>query len=203
MRTSATGISTNSAAQPARPGGPDIVHRPPATQRGFTLIEILVVLLIIGVMIVGGVLTAGLTRGDSELDEERERVLALTDYLREQAALQNREYGMRCFTGGYEFLVYEPRLGRWLREPGEPLMRARRLPAGLAMTLQVEGRAVVLPPADQKDDELAPQILLYSSGDLNLFELTLRREPQGAGVRFEPAPDTDRIIAVALEPEPA
>jgi hypothetical protein len=46
-------------------------------------------------------------------------------------------------------------------------------------------------------DELAPQVMLLSSGELNLFELTLRREPAGGGVRI--APDAaESVVAKAL-----
>ncbi len=40
--------------------------------------------------------------------------------------------------------------------------------------------------------------MLYSSGDLNLFELTLRREAAPGGVRFAPSPSSDRIDATDL-----
>src|ERR1041384_1743499 len=59
-------------------------------QRGFTLIEILVVMLIIGIMVAGTVLSVGLAHGDRELEKERDRLLALTDFVREQGAMQNR-----------------------------------------------------------------------------------------------------------------
>jgi general secretion pathway protein H len=182
MRISATGIWTSS----------------PRRSAGFTLIEILVVLLIIGIMIAGAVLSLGVTGGDRDLEKERERVLALTDYLRDQAALQNREYGMRCFIGGYEFLVYDPRSGRWQRVEGDTATRLRHLSPGLVMELSIEGRDIVLPRETVEEADLVPQIMLFSSGDLNLFELTLRREQVPGGVRFAPSPATNRIEATDL-----
>ena len=187
MPTSATGISSS-------------IKR---AQCGFTLIEILVVMLIIGIMTAGLVLSINVAHGDRALDQERDRILGLTDYMREQAALQSREYGMRCFQGGYEFLVYNhdpqnPDNGLWQRIDDDPMMRARHLPHGLDLTLAVDGRKIVLPQEDVKADELTPQVLLYSSGELNLFELTLRRDSTGAGVRIAPSATEDKIEATKL-----
>jgi general secretion pathway protein H len=168
---------------------------------GFTLVEILVVLLIIGVMIAGAALSVRASGGDRELEKERDRIHALTDYLRDQAALENREYGMRCFTGGYEFLVFNVRENQWLRLEGDSATRPRKLPAGIDMTVYIEGREIVLPGADVKADELAPQIMLYSSGELNLFELKLQRVG-GAGVRIMPSTTTDRIDAIDIPANP-
>lgn len=166
--------------------------------RGFTLVEILVVVLIIGIMAVGAALTVGVAHGDRDLERERDRILALADYMRDQATLQNREFGLRCFRGGYEFVVFDPRTGLWQRDEREDLMRPRRLPKGLTMELNVEGRQIVLPAAEVRPDEIAPQILLYSSGDLSLFELFLERDEQGARFRIAPSPVSDRIEATEV-----
>jgi general secretion pathway protein H len=172
---------------------------------GFTLIEILVVVLIIGIMVVGTVLSLRVSGDDRELDHERDRLLALTDYLRDQAALQNREYGIRCYIGGYEFLVYEPRSGQWEALTGDPQLRPRPLPKGIDVQLDVEGRQVILPqekPLGSSKDERVPQIMLFSSGEMSQFQWTLRRSGGGPGVQFVPDPEGDRIKATALAAAP-
>lgn len=171
--------------------------------RGFTLIELLVVLLIMGIMVVGAVLTTGVAHGDRDMETERDRLLAITTHLRDMATLQNREYGMRWYKGGYEFLVYEPREGLWLRDPDEPAMRSRKVPPGIEVELFVDGRRITLPDAEQKPDELAPQILLYSSGEMNLFEVLVRRGPGGPGFHVKPSETEDTIQALELEADPA
>ena len=71
------------------------------------------------------------------------------------------------------------------------------------MQVSIEGRDIILPREEAKSDELTPQVMLFSSGDLNLFELTLRRAATGEAMRFAPAPDSDRINLTTLPATPA
>lgn len=143
--------------------------------RGFTLIEILVVVVIIGVLAVGAVLTLGTAKRDDALETESRRLESLIAYVREHAELTTREYGLRCEGDRYRFLVFDPRRGIWIGADADESMRERTLPVGLRLRLRVEGREVLLRPP--KDNEpLLPQVMLFSNGDLTPFELTLARE---------------------------
>ncbi len=160
---------------------------------GFTLVELLVVIVIIGVVIGATLLSLGGRGRDSQLEQERDRVAALIEYVRERAALQTVEYGLRCEQGGFRFVMYDSRKAQWLEDPLDEALRPRTLPAGLDLALSVEDRPIVLPrPADPgKGDavpDLTPQVMLFSSGELTRFRLTLSRSVAGRSVVLTGSP---------------
>jgi general secretion pathway protein H len=170
MPTSATG--TSAINHPVRPWGR---RRAPGAQRGFTLVEILVVVVIIGVLAAGMLLSVSLTGRDRELEQESTRLVDLFKYAREQGELQTREYGVMFQDDGYQFLVYDAHRGLWREVFEDDALSERKLPDGLTVTLTVDARPVVLKrPKDAKDK--TPQVMLFSNGDLSTFSVTLQRD---------------------------
>jgi general secretion pathway protein H len=156
------------------------VRAPPAARRaaGFTLLELLVVIVIIGILTSMAVISVNVLGGDHEMQQEAARLQAILLQTREDAVLQSRDIGMRLDETGYEFLAYDGRVERWQAVGDDPLLRARALPDGLRLALRLEDRNVQLKPraAATEKDPVLPQIVLQASGDVVPFDLLLARD---------------------------
>ena len=149
---------------------------------GFTLIEILVVVVIIGIITVGALLSMSFTGPDRELHTEGERLVDLMNYAQEQGELQTRELGLYCTDHSYRFLAFDARRNLWVPIDDDDALRARTLPDAIKLQLDVEGREVVLASlADEQKKKIAPadlqpHVMIFSNGDLTSFRVTLSRE---------------------------
>ena len=168
MPTSATGTSSNPPA-PVRAG---------RRASGFTLLEVLVVIVIIGIITTMAVVSTHVLGGDHEMDQEAARLAAVLGQAREDAMLQGQDVGFRVDTAGYDFLRYDSRSDRWAMATDDPLLRERTLPEGMVAALVLESRQVQLKPRQKETatELLSPQLVVQASGDLAPFEIVLGRE---------------------------
>src|SRR5262249_23047419 len=106
--------------------------------RGFTLVEILVVIVIIGIVAAIVTLSTGVLGRDSEMEDQAKRVSAVVAQAREEAELQGLELGIVVAKSSYEFAEFDRRKGLWVPIEGDPLYQARELPPGLSFRLWLE-----------------------------------------------------------------
>jgi len=177
-----------------------------AQTSGFTLIELMVVVFIIGLIASAAVITFGGDRRDTELDKEAERINALLGYVREQAELQTRDYGIRINDHTYSFVVFDVMQNEWRTNDEDDALREREFPEGLAPSLVLEGRPIVLnvKKDDKKKgiDDFKPQIMVFANGDLSSFEITLQREGGGEKARIYSDEQTDILMMLPGDTEP-
>jgi general secretion pathway protein H len=150
-----------------------------ARSRGFTLIEILVVVVIMAIVISLAVLSINVTGRDRQLDEESRRIEGLLGMLHDRALIEGRDFGLRIEPTAYEFVVFETRRSRWIALDQEREFRRRDLPKGLSFQLELDSRQVVLKPIDphlsSDTPPPAPQVAIAASGESTPFRLTLLR----------------------------
>ena len=148
--------------------------------KGFTLVEILVVVVIMAIVISIAILAVGTTGRDTQLDEESRRIEGLVGLLHERALLEGRDFGLRIEPTAYEFVAYDARSDRWTTLDQEHEFRHRDLPKGLSFQLQLDSQTVVIKPVDRNLSGSAappaPQLAIAASGEGTPFRLTLMRD---------------------------
>jgi general secretion pathway protein H len=186
MPTLATGTSSSDSVRiaPIYPRGP--TPRVFISQ-GFTIIELAIVAFIIALMAAVAIVQISGSRHDEELVKEAERLDALLDYVREQAELQTRDYGLLVRRTGYTFVVYDVIADQWRTAQEDDALRERKFPEGMQPTVVVEGRTIVLEKIRDDDDkkkqqlqDFTPQVMVFANGDLTSFEMTLERGAESA-----------------------
>jgi general secretion pathway protein H len=183
------------------------VRIPARRPAGFTLLEMLVVVLIIGIVTTFAVLSLGGDRRGEELDREAHQFAELLRLASEQTVLRGEEWGVQIGVDEYRFLIYTDQ--GWAPQEDDPLFRARTLAEGTELEVELEGRDIVLgvtgsaEESTKKDKAEAeapkPTLFILSSGEVNPFaaRFTANQTEQ----RFEVKADALGTITVeALEP---
>jgi general secretion pathway protein H len=145
------------------------MHRSPSPPRGFTLLEVLVVMLIIGITVSFAALS--LNGDNHELEDEARRLQALIALTGQEAVLQSKEMAMQFRDDSYEFQDFDGE--KWQPLENDETLRPRTLPDDLVLEYRAEGDKMTL--GSDKDKKAPPRIYFLSSGEVSPFELTLRR----------------------------
>jgi general secretion pathway protein H len=165
----------------------------PRGRAGFTLIEILVVLVIMAVLTTVAVLSIGVLGQDRGLDTEGERYTDVAAAAMEQAQLEGRDFGIRFAASRYEVLTYVARRQRWESVADDRLYEPHELAPGISARLEIEGKPIQF-QEDKPGAERLPQVLLYSSGDVSPYRLSFGRD--GSAASWSVAGEADGTLKV-------
>lgn len=181
MPISATGNSTDRVTP--RPG------RPPASNvRGFSLLELLVVVTIIGIFTGIVVLSVGVVGNDRSEQREARRLKSLLGLIHDQAVLQSRDYGVLFSPTGYRFYVYSYRQMQWVSPSDDRLLAPHALESPVKLSLRMGSQTVSFQPVSARTtgsgkqsapdsvDPPHPQVVILSSGRMTPFQVSFQRD---------------------------
>lgn len=148
-------------------------------QSGFTLVEMLVVLVIIGIVLVQ-VMPAfhGGDRGKA-METEMRRIKALLKLAREEAVMQDEDIALKVSEHSYSFEILGDK--GWQPVSDDPVFHKRKVVDGTELVLKVDNLEVNFgkQQEDVGEDKIPPpRIYILSSGEIMPFELILRTPDQ-------------------------
>ncbi|MDX1676317.1 type II secretion system minor pseudopilin GspH [Arsukibacterium sp.] len=154
-------------------------------QTGFTLLEVMLVLLLIGLLATTVVLNFSGDSPEQRLNKETERFQQVFQFIAETAMLKQQEWGLVLNPGSYQFVYFDGE--KWQLAEQIKAATEYKLADDIQLQLELEG----LPGAElsllsqlnwQDDDEVAdseqppvlPQVFMLSSGEISPFRLSFQ-----------------------------
>lgn len=170
------------------------MKQPPRSALGFTLLEVILVILMLGLLVSAVVVNFSWDSRDDQLEQEAKRFQQLFHFAAETALMRQQEWGVQIKPTGYQFLVYLPEDDIWQPVESPASLGWHDLAGQQQLKLELEG----LPwqedsmlgalnwqnerlehlQTDDEDEVVLPHIFILSSGEITPFELLLQDESQ-------------------------
>jgi general secretion pathway protein H len=162
-----------------------------AKHRGFTLIEVMVVVVLIGIIASLVQFNFAGKRPEDILQQESLRFAAIFDVAAEYGMLNNVELGLIVKENSYQFLGYDGT--QWAEIPEQDWQANVTLPEEVELTLELDDLPIEEPmlfdsdtfrekdeddftlmSKEEQEKKIIPQVYILSGGDLSPFSVTFR-----------------------------
>ncbi len=169
-----------------------------AKQHGFTLLEVMLVLLLIGMVSVGVVMTLpNSLNAENDVHWQAQRFRTLLQFAEDEALISGLELGLVFEENSYQFAVYDYQTKKWLPVMDRQIQGKVELPDTLEMEYLLAGSLWDEIDTEKQDafiDEddlvsiegaeeivtLRPQVYVMSSGEVSPFSLTFSSVESGS-----------------------
>ena len=160
-----------------------------SNKKGFTLIEVLLVIALLGVMVTLVQFKFGGNRPEDILEQESLKFAGIFELAAEYSMLNNLELGLVVDENQYQLLAYDGT--KWSEIPDNEMFTAFQLPERVEIELQLEDLPIEQPQIydastfnveedddftiiDEEENKVIPHIYILSGGDITPFSLSFK-----------------------------
>lgn len=145
--------------------------------KGFTLLELLVVVVLLGIVSSFAVLSLNIVGLETELEQETKKIHALINLAKEEAIIQAQEIALVVGKKNYYFQYYDWDKKDWF-EKEDKVFRQRKIHEGLKIYLESQTEKIISKKED--DEEKLNRAFFLSSGEQSEFivKISIREEEQ-------------------------
>ncbi len=144
-------------------------------QKGFTLLELIVVVALAGIIVAGVLLNSSLINPHQKFITKTSNIAKLMHHAHQQAEISNENYALSLTKKGYVFLMFQG--DSWTPMKQKPLI-ASDVPKHYKQELIIDNKLI----DPLKKDEFTPHILLLASGEMSPFEWTFSDADNGLDI---------------------
>ena len=159
---------------------PELANLKASRQAGFTLLEVLLVAMLMGLVAAAVTLSMGGAKGDRELDKQARRFMATLQQAQEHAVMDGRLVGLRIEDHGWQFMLRQAGDRKWQVLSEDKILSQVELPEEVTLAIELEGfswsESEEKQEQERDQEERTPQVLIFPGGELTPFVLTLSQQ---------------------------
>ncbi|WP_413702237.1 type II secretion system minor pseudopilin GspH [Psychromonas sp. KJ10-10] len=169
-------------------------------KRGFTLLEIMLVLLLIGMASVAVVMVMPKYINNNEsVDWQLQRFSSLLQFAEDEALISGKEIGLVFDKNSYRFTVFDYKTTKWLALESEQFAKEIEIPESISIEYELLGTVwdeidvededvfideeylVDIEGDDQEIQSFSPQVYIMSNGEVTPFKVFLSETDKQSG----------------------